>query len=82
MPPEPDEPKDENGKVCRSPVSGIVVGLFARPGQRVDVGNVLLIIEEKKTNTRVTAPCSGTISLVLVSPGDAVHAGQVLLKFE
>ena len=36
------------GKVCRSPVSGIVASITAQPGQTLQVGDVLLVLEAMK----------------------------------
>lgn len=69
-------------KVCRSPVSGVVVRVAAQPGQSIQVGDVLFVLEAMKMETNITAPVSGKISVVAVDAGDGVQAGQVLVEFE
>jgi methylmalonyl-CoA carboxyltransferase small subunit len=69
-------------KVCRSPISGIVVKLSAQAGQHIQTGDTLLVLEAMKMETNITAPISGTIAKINVSQGDGVQSGQVLVEFE
>jgi methylmalonyl-CoA carboxyltransferase small subunit len=74
-------PVDED-KVCRSPIAGIVVKLSAHPGQQIQTGDTLLVLEAMKMETNITAPMSGTIARINVNLGDSVQSGQVLVEFE
>ena len=69
-------------KVCRSPISGIVVKLAAQPGQSIQPGDILLVLEAMKMETNITAPIAGKIAKVNVNAGDAVQGGQVVVEFE
>jgi methylmalonyl-CoA carboxyltransferase small subunit len=69
-------------KVCRSPVSGIVASVAAQPGQTLQVGDVLLVLEAMKMETQVSAPVSGKVAAIKVKPGDTVQSGQILVEFE
>lgn len=69
-------------KVCRSPVSGIVVRLIAQPGQSLQVGDALMVLEAMKMETNITAPIAGRIKAVTVAQGDNVQSGQVVVEFE
>ena len=69
-------------KVARSPISGIVVRATARPGQSLQVGDVLLVLEAMKMETSVTSPVAGRIKAINVAPGDSVQNGQVVVEFE
>ena len=70
------------GKVCRSPVSGIVASVKAQAGQTLQVGDVLLVLEAMKMETQVSAPIAGKVTEIKVKAGDSVQAGQVLVEFE
>ena len=72
---------DEN-KVCRSPISGIVVKVSAQPGQTIQSGDILLVLEAMKMETNITAPVNGKIAKVNVNAGDSVQNGQVVVEFE
>jgi methylmalonyl-CoA carboxyltransferase small subunit len=80
-PPVDAAPANE-GKVCRSPVSGIVASVAAKEGQSLKVGDELLVLEAMKMETQVTAAVAGKVMSVKVKAGDSVQAGQVLVEFE
>jgi methylmalonyl-CoA carboxyltransferase small subunit len=69
-------------KVCRSPVSGIVASVIAQPGQTLQVGDVLLVLEAMKMETQVTAPVAGRVAAIKVKAGESVQSGQILVEFE
>ena len=80
-------PADDGGpvnedKVCRSPVSGIVVRVTAQVGQSMQTGDMLLVLEAMKMETNITAPVAGKIAAIRVNQGDSVQAGQVVVEFE
>ena len=80
-PPVDSQPVVED-KVCRSPVSGLVASVIAQPGQTLQVGDVLLVLEAMKMETQVTASAAGKVTAIKVKTGDSVQAGQVLVEFE
>jgi biotin carboxyl carrier protein len=75
------EPVDDD-KVCRSPVSGIVVRVVTQVGQKLQAGDVLLVLEAMKMETSVTAPVAGKVAKVRVAAGESVQAGQIVVEFE
>lgn len=72
----------DEAKVCRSPISGIVVKISAQAGQSIQPGDVLFVLEAMKMETSITAPIAGKIAKVNVGVGDSVQGGQVLVDFE
>ncbi|MCX6632666.1 MAG: biotin/lipoyl-binding protein [Candidatus Solibacter sp.] len=80
-PPVDSKPVNEE-KVCRSPVSGVVVRVAAQVGQSLQAGDILLVLEAMKMETNITAPSAGKIAAIGVKQGDGVQAGQVVLEFE
>jgi methylmalonyl-CoA carboxyltransferase 1.3S subunit len=75
------KPVDE-AKVCRSPVSGIVIRVTAQVGQTLQPGDVLLVLEAMKMETNITAPAPGKIAAIPVKEGDGVQSGQVVVELE
>lgn len=67
------------GEPMAAPLSGNIWKLHAKPGQQVEEGQVLLILEAMKMETEIRAPRSGTISSLEVNEGDAVQVGEALL---
>ena len=80
-PPADSKPVNE-AKVCRSPVSGVVVRVAAQVGQSLQPGDILLVLEAMKMETNITAPSAGKIAAIAVNQGDGVQAGQVVVEFE
>jgi methylmalonyl-CoA carboxyltransferase small subunit len=79
--PAPGGPVNEE-KVCRSPVAGIVVRVVAQPGQAIQVGDILLVLEAMKMETNITAPLKGKVTAVKAAAGDSVQVGQVVVELE
>jgi methylmalonyl-CoA carboxyltransferase small subunit len=69
-------------KVCRSPVSGIVVRVTSQVGQKIQAGDTLLVLEAMKMETNITAPAAGKIAKIHVGQGDAVQGGMILVECE
>lgn len=80
--PAPDRsvvPAPLTGTVHLSPSPG--ESAFVSPGQSVEAGAILCLIEAMKVFNRVHAERGGIIDAVLVASGDDVEAGQPLLRF-
>lgn len=65
------------GRPVTAPVPGTVLRLSAQSGQEVKEGDELLVMDVMKMETPVTAPCAGTVSL-LVGATDKVATGDTL----
>jgi methylmalonyl-CoA carboxyltransferase 1.3S subunit len=81
-PPAHEHKEVNEQKVCRSPVSGIVIRVAAQVGQTLQAGDVLLVLEAMKMETNITAPGPGKIAAIPVNPGDSVQSGQVVVEFD
>ncbi len=75
-------PVADEAKVCRSPVTGIVVKVVAQPGQTLQVGDTLLVLEAMKMETNISAPVAGKVAAINLKAGDNVQAGEVVVEFE
>jgi len=72
----------EECKICRSPVTGLVIAVNVEPGQTVQANDVLFVLEAMKMENQVSAPHAGTVKAVNVVAGNSVKVHQVLLEFE
>jgi 3-methylcrotonyl-CoA carboxylase alpha subunit len=63
----------------RAPIPGKVVSVAVSPGQRVDAGQPLVVLEAMKMENQICAEGAGEIEAVLVSPGTTVEGGHVLV---
>ncbi len=61
---------------------GKIVDIMVEAGQAVDAGQPLLIMEAMKMENEMKATHACVIKEVLVSKGDSVESGALLLKFE
>jgi methylmalonyl-CoA carboxyltransferase small subunit len=52
------------------------------PGQRLQVNDLMVVLEAMKMETAVTAPIAGTVKTVNVAPREAVKLNQVLVEFD
>ena len=61
-------------------LAGNIVRVVVGTGEKVERGQVLLILEAMKMETEVVAPCTGTITEISISDGDAVAVGDNLIS--
>ncbi|MEQ6884529.1 sodium-extruding oxaloacetate decarboxylase subunit alpha [Salicola sp. Rm-C-2C1-2] len=67
------------GEPVTAPLAGNIFKVHVSPGQQVNEGDVLIILEAMKMETEVKADRSGTIGSVTVKVGDSVAVGDELL---
>jgi propionyl-CoA carboxylase alpha chain len=70
----------ENALLC--PMPGLVVDVRVKKGDRVYRGQDLVSIESMKMESFVASPCDGEVEEVLVAPGQAVEADEILVRFK
>ncbi|MBL8930011.1 MAG: biotin/lipoyl-binding protein [Kineosporiaceae bacterium] len=64
-----------------APIAGTVVKILIEPGDQVDAGQTLLVLEAMKMETEITAPHDGTVASIDVAVGAPVTGGQVLVTW-
>lgn len=62
-----------------APMTGSIVEVRCEPGQAVQSGDVLLVIESMKMNNELRSPAAGVVEQVPVKPGQRVNAGDLLV---
>jgi biotin carboxyl carrier protein len=65
-----------------APVPGKIIDVFAKPGDTVEEGAPLLVLEAMKMENELRAPKKGTVTAVLVKKGDTADRGQLLVAIE
>lgn len=66
----------------KAPMPGLVVDLIAKPGDAVEKGDTLLILEAMKMENAIKAVGSATLKTVHVEKGQSVEKNQLLMSFE
>lgn len=60
-------------------MSGVVASILVKQGQNVSEGDRIMELEAMKMKVPVIANCAGQVARLLVSVGDGVEKGQVLV---
>jgi len=68
-------------KFLLSPMPGLLADVVVKPGQVVQAGERLAVIEAMKMENILTASQDGTVSEVLASKGESLAVDQPILKF-
>ena len=61
-----------------APMPGKVIRLLVKPGDKVEAGQGLLVVEAMKMQNEVKSPKTGTVEKLLAKESQAVNAGDIL----
>src|SRR5262249_14155809 len=67
-------------QAANSPMPGQVLRVAISPGQRVEPGDALVVLEAMKMEQTIKARMCGVVDAVLVKPGEVVAPGQMLVE--
>jgi oxaloacetate decarboxylase alpha subunit len=67
------------GESVKAPLGGNIFKVLVSPGDTVEDGEVLIILEAMKMETEIRAARAGTVASLKVAVGDSVAVGQTLL---
>ena len=65
----------------KAPMPGLIVDLRVKPGDHVNPGDALLILEAMKMENMIKATAPSVVKTVKVAKGDSVEKNQVLIEF-
>lgn len=65
----------------KAPMPGLVVQVMAAPGQEVQKGDTLLILEAMKMENVIKAPAPATVKSIHIEQGQTVEKNQILISF-
>ena len=68
-----------SGEVVKSPMPGNILKINVAPGQKVEEGDVLIVLEAMKMENEIVATKSGTVAQIAVSKGAVVDTGTPLV---
>lgn len=75
-------PAASGKREIKAPMTGSIVEVRVNPGDRVEAGDVVLVIESMKMNNELRTPTGGVVQLVQVSAGQKVQQGALLVALE
>jgi len=69
-------------EIIEVPITGTVISVEVKVGDKGEEGDVLLYIESMKMENPVMAPVSGTVTEIRVSEQQVVETGGILAVIE
>lgn len=67
------------GEVVKSPMPGNILKINVAQGQKVNEGDVLIILEAMKMENEIVATKSGTVAQIVTAKGAVVETGAPLV---
>ena len=67
------------GTPVKAPLPGTINAINVKVGDKVGVGDVVVVLEAMKMQNNIEAENAGTVTSVLVNQGDTVMEGAVML---
>ncbi len=72
----------EDGGIVRSPSPAVVVAVHVAPGDTIEAGTPLVVLETMKVEMTISTPFSGRVTRLFVSSNVHVEAGAPLIQLE
>lgn len=69
-------------KEIRSPMPGKILEINISPGERVELGQVVAILEAMKMENEITSTIDGIVKEIYVGKGEKVALDQVIIVFQ
>jgi acetyl-CoA carboxylase biotin carboxyl carrier protein len=66
----------------KAEITGNVWKVLAKPGQKVEEDEAIVMLESMKMEIPISAPEPGTVKEILVSEGEVVTEGSVVARLE
>lgn len=78
--PAPQATASGSGEPVNAPMAGNIIKVMVAEGQQVAEGDVLLILEVMKMETKICAAKAGAVQGIKVKSGDVVGVGDTLMQ--
>ncbi|MDG6461758.1 sodium-extruding oxaloacetate decarboxylase subunit alpha [Glaesserella parasuis] len=78
--PAPQATASGSGEPVNAPMAGNIIKVVVAEGQQVAEGDVLLILEAMKMETKICAAKAGAVQGIKVKSGDVVGVGDTLMQ--
>ena len=72
-------PAVSGGEPLAAPLSGNIFKVLVTPGQHIEAGEVVIILEAMKMETEIRTVNGGVVGLVNIKEGDSVSVGETLM---
>ena len=72
-------PAAGSGTAIKAPLPGTINAINVKVGDKVNVGDVVIVLEAMKMQNNIEAESAGTVTSILVNQGDTVMEGATML---
>jgi acetyl/propionyl-CoA carboxylase alpha subunit len=66
--------------ILKAPMPGLAISVPVTEGQRVEKGQIILILESMKMQNELRSPFAGNVARLKIKSGESVHQKQILLS--
>jgi biotin carboxyl carrier protein len=66
----------------KAPMPGLLVNVLCQPGDTIEAGQALVVLQAMKMENELSLPRGGTVTSVPAQAGETVEQGQVLVVVE
>jgi pyruvate carboxylase subunit B len=73
---------EASGGAVKAIMPGKIIRILIEPGQQVEEGEPVCVLEAMKMENELNALCSGTVRAIHVGSGDDVEKDQILIEIE
>ena len=67
------------GSPVKAPLPGTISSVNVKVGDKVNVGDTVVVLEAMKMQNNIEAEYAGTVTSIVVNPGDSVMEGAALI---
>ncbi len=78
----PPETESDKLEKVEAPMAGKILDLKVSRGDKINQGDLLMVLEAMKMENEIIAPAQGRIKNISVTSGQSVDAGDILLTIE
>ena len=75
-------PLEQQAGQVHAPMHAAVISVLVTPGDQVEEGQALMVLEAMKMQMKINSPCAAAVREILCQPGDRVEKGELLAKLK
>lgn len=79
--PAPANGGGDKSRMVTAPIPGTIISVAVKPGDKIETGQELCILEAMKMKNAIRATRAGVIAAIHIAVGDKVRHGQPLVEF-
>jgi biotin carboxyl carrier protein len=79
--PDVAQPTTAQTDLVSAPMPGDIIEVAVKPGDKISIGDKLLVLEAMKMKNIIRSPQAGKVTAVEVAAGQSVKFGEPLIRF-